>query len=398
MFAGSGSLHMTKTELQSTFALSSIFAFRMLGLFMILPIFSIYAEKLPYATPTLIGLALGVYGLTQALFQLPFGIWSDFTSRRKVISIGLMIFALGSLIAALNHTMLGIIVGRALQGAGAIGSTAIALVGDLTSEKDRTKSMAIIGISIGTSFIIAMIIGPILGEWVGLFGIFGLTAALALLGLFILWRYIPTPTRQHREFNLKALPEQLKTVLFNTQLFRLNSSILISHMILTASFLVLPPIIVSRYHLPLNAQWKLYLPIFLIAILLIGGIMRKMHALQKETKQWLICIFSVLTAQIFLLKLNLSFSFFCFALFLFFYGFTFLEALLPSMVSKVLPANYRGTATGVFSTCQFLGIFLGGSLGGLLLHKYQVFGIFLANSILALLWLLVMIPLWFRKL
>ncbi len=379
---------MTRKELTSTLALGSIFAFRMLGLFMILPIFSVYAAHLPQATPTLIGFALGAYGLTQALFQLPFGIWSDFISRKKIILLGLIIFALGSIAAAMSHTIGGIIIGRALQGAGAIGSTTIALVGDLTAEENRTTAMAIIGITIGLSFVVAIVVGPSLGHWIGIQGIFWLTAGFAGLGMLMLWG-VPTPSYQHQEFNLQTLPQQLKMVFLNPNLQRLNLSIFLAHAILTASFIVIPPLLMTQYHIALNHQWKIYLPIFLLVLLFIGYLLRKRRTLAEEKRQWLACIVLILLSQIIFPVSH--FIVLCIQLFLFFLGFTFLEALLPSLVSQSTQANYRGTATGVFSCCQFLGIFLGGLGGGYLMQHYQAFGVFLGNTLLATLWLFIML-------
>jgi len=391
---------LSSTEIKTSLALGSIFAFRMLGLFMILPVFSIYATHLPYSTPTLIGLALGIYGLTQALLQLPFGIWSDFTSRKQVIFIGLIIFAIGSVLAGISNTIYLIILGRALQGAGAIGSSTIALVGDLTSEQNRSKAMAIVGVTIGISFVVAIILGPIFAHWIGVPGIFWLTAVFAFIGIWILWSYVPTPAIQHREFNLSILPAQLKTVFLNANLFRFNLSILISHAILTATFLVLPTILIHQFHFALNQQWLVYLPILLLVVLFIGSIMRRAHFAEKERRWILWCVFLIFAAQGSLLSVNTAYMGkwqLYTTLYFFFLGFTFLEALLPAMVSKILSADYRGTATGVFSSCQFLGIFLGGLWGGLLAQKYQYFGVFLGNTLLAFLWLIIMLPLWFNK-
>jgi predicted MFS family arabinose efflux permease len=389
---------MNRDELKTTFALGSIFAFRMLGLFMILPIFSLFAEKLPLATPTLIGLALGIYGLTQALFQLPFGIWSDFIARKKVIFIGLLIFVAGSIVAALSgNNIYGIIIGRALQGAGAIGSTTTALIGDLTSEQNRTKAMAIVGITIGLSFVIAIVLGPVLGHLIGVTGIFWLTAIFALLGLFILRYWVPTSPQKKRDFEPAQLKKQLAFVISHPQLLGYDLSIFMAHAILTATFFALPIILTSQYQLPIKQQWQLYLPAFALTLIFIGRTMRQKNFSAKE-KHWLILnIICILIAQA-ILCLNIKNRLLLYvALYLFFQGFTFLEALLPSMVSKTISIDFRGSAMGVFSSCQFLGIFAGGLWGGLLAQHFQLNGVFLGNAALTLLWAIVMVPLCLNK-
>jgi predicted MFS family arabinose efflux permease len=387
---------MTKNELRSTFSLGGIFGLRMLGLFMIFPVFSVFASQLPSVTPVSIGMALGIYGLTQALFQLPFGVWSDYTSRRQVIFIGLVIFALGSIVAALSHSINGIILGRALQGAGAIGSTTIALVGDLTLAENRSKAMGIIGITIGFSFILGIAVGPLLAHDIGVRGLFWLTAVLAVIGMLVLWRCVPKPAHQSREFNLAVFQKQLKAILFHPTLMRLNLSIFLAHMILMSFFVVGPGWMLSTFGIPVSTQGKLYLPILLLVIVLIGGLMRQKHFALQE-KRWLkLCIAFIIISQAVLYNLTdvLAYnSILYFALFFFFFGFTFLEALLPSLVSQSTSIDFRGSATGIFSTCQFLGIFVGGLLGGLLLKHDTALGVFAVNALIGLIWYGIMVPL-----
>lgn len=388
---------MNKIELRSTFALSSIFGLRMLGLFMIIPVFSIYADQLPDVTPTLIGIALGIYGLTQALFQLPFGVWSDYTARRKVMLIGLMIFAIGSIVAALSHTIIGIIIGRALQGAGAIGSTTIALVGDLTTVENRSKAMGLVGITIGFAFIVGIILGPALANFIGVPGLFWVTALLAMLAIFILWRYVPTPTQHAQKFNLRLFAVQLKILIHHPALMRLNLSIFLAHAILMSFFVVAPPWIMEGFHFPATLQWQIYLPTLVLIVILIGGLMRQKHFMMQEKKWVAICIgFMVLGQGIFATLTNTethSLSLLYLALFFFLFGFTFLEALLPSLVSQTVAMDFRGTATGLFSTCQFLGIFVGGLLGGLLMQHNSIIDVFSMNVLIGLIWYVVMVPL-----
>lgn len=375
---------MTSTELKSSFVLGSVFASRMLGLFMIMPVFSLYAAHLPHVTPTLIGLALGIYGLTQAMFQLPFGLWSDYTHRHYVIYFGLALFAAGSVLAAFSHSIYGIIAGRALQGTGAIGSTIIALVADLTSAENRPKAMAIIGITIGLAFSMAIVLGPVLAHWIGVPGLFILTAVLALLAILLLKVYVPMPQRQHQEFNLAALPQQLKAALLQPNLLRLDFAVFSIHATLTATFVILPMQLVSLYHLPVNEHWYLYLPVFILAALFVGSILRKKLTLKQQIKFSSIGLGLMIINQIsqLLTAHGTTFWLLALGLWLFFTGFTLLEAMLPAIVSQLVDPRQRGAATGLFSTFQFLGIFVGGVLGGYLTSRYDAQGVFVATVIL----------------
>lgn len=379
---------MTRLEMRYILSLGSIFACRMLGLFMVLPVFSLYAQQLPGATPLLIGLALGGYGLTQALFQLPFGLCSDFLGRKKVIAIGLIIFAIGSLVAGVAHSIEGIIVGRALQGVGAVGSTIIAFAADLSQPKDRPKAMGIIGATIGASFTAALILGPVLTRWFTVADLFLLTASLSLLSLLVLWRTLPnhhaiTPTARLTRVRLTGLMQ-------HTALWRLNGSILLSHAILTALFVVLP--LQMQHQLVAHQQWQLYLPVFLIALVVIGGLMRRLRHTHQQQRYFRWCV----------ALMALSLLGFCYPMphvwllggFLcaFFISFTLLEALLPSMVSSMAPEDLRGTAIGLYSSCQFLGIFCGGLLGGWLLEHYQIHGVFIGLFSLSIVWLVISWP------
>lgn len=377
---------MTPQERQSTLSLASIYAFRMLGLFMILPIFSLYVHSLKQATPTLIGLALGVYGLTQALFQIPFAMVSDRIGRKPVIIFGLGLFIIGSIIAALSDNIYGIIIGRAIQGAGAIGSTLIALAADNTDEENRLKAMAIIGMTIGFSFIVAMILGSVLNDYIGLSGIFWLTALLASSGILMLIYVVPTPKtlRIHRES--ETVSSQFKQVLSNPELLRLNFGIFTSHAILMALFVILPLILTQTTSITENQQWKIYLPTLMVSLVLMLPFV--MIAEKKRLMKPLFIaavVLLTLTQSLFLLIkpdiFNISIT-----LCLFFTAFTFLEASLPSLISKIAPAGNKGTAMGIYSSFQFLGIFVGGSVGGLLFNHFGSFGLFLFCTSLGLIW------------
>ena len=377
---------MTSKELRATFSLASIFAFRMLGLFMILPVFALSARTLSGATPLLIGIALGIYGLTQAILQIPFGMLSDRYGRKNIITTGLLLFMIGSIIAALSHTMIGIIIGRALQGAGAVGSTIIALVADLTKESNRNKAMALIGMTIGISFGLAMIIGPIVHHNFGLAGIFWLTAGMAAAGLLMLHTSVPTPPKMIFHGDSEPIPQLLLSALKNRQLLRLDGGILLQHAILTASFLAFP-LILAPHVLPAKS-WHIYLPVLVTAF--VATIPFILLAEKKERMKpiFLGGIVLILLAMISLSVFHEQLNTVVVGLLCFFTAFTLLEALLPSLVSKLAPAGGKGTAMGIYSSSQFLGIFLGGSIGGIVTQHFGSIGIFVFCGSLALLWLL----------
>lgn len=367
---------MTAQERCSTLLLSSIYAFRMLGLFMILPIMSLNANDLKGATPFLMGLSLGIYGLTQAILQIPFGMISDRIGRKPVIVMGLILFFIGSVEAALSHSMMGIVWGRALQGAGAIGSTLTAFVADSTEEKNRLKAMSLIGMTIGSSFMIAMVLGPILNGLIGLSGIFWITAALALMGIGFLF-FIPTPARHDPHPDCEPVWGQFKKVLINVDLLRLDFGIFAQHAILTALFIAIPLLLVQQIGLNAAQQWKVYLPVLLLSFI---AMVPFIIAAEKRGKMLL--IFRSAIGLITLVALALWFFpktlvIMSLLLFLFFTAFTFLEAAFPSLISKKAPKANKGTAMGIYSSAQFLGILAGGTLGGFCFHHFGLNGIFL---------------------
>ncbi len=257
---------MLPTERRAALSLASIFALRMLGLFMIYPVFSVYAEHLRGVTPTTIGLALGAYGLTQALLQIPFGMLSDRVGRKPIIATGLLIFAIGSVVAALSGSIYGVILGRILQGGGAVGSTILAMTADLTREEHRTKAMALVGMTIGLSFAVALVLGPVLTTWIGVPGIFWLTSVLALGGIGVLYLSVPQPARQRLHRDTEAVPALFKRVLTDGQLLRLDFGIMALHGILTASFVALPLALRDAAGLDTQHQWYLYLPVLVVAV------------------------------------------------------------------------------------------------------------------------------------
>ncbi len=378
---------MNAIERRASLALAAIMSVRMLGLFMILPVFSLYAQHLPGVTPTLIGMAIGVYGLAQALLQIPLGLLSDRIGRKQVITGGLLLFAAGSVIAALSHSIEGIIIGRAIQGAGAISAALMALTADLTREEQRTQAMALIGVSIGVSFMLAMVIGPLLNHWVGVPGIFWFIAACALLAIAILHLLVPTPVQSRIHSDADTIPAQLQRVLHNAELLRLNASIFLLHMQLTSLFVVLPLALKETSHLNAGKHWLFYLPIMIgafavmVPLIIVAEKRRKMKPLFIFTVallMWVQVGFALGHTHLYALVL---------LLFLFFVGFNFLEASLPSLVSKTAPPASKGTAMGIYNTGQFLGIFLGGLGGGWLHQHYGMSAVFWGCAGMGLIWL-----------
>lgn len=377
---------LTKNEFQAIWSITSIYALRMLGLFMLVPILSLYTQNLRGATPLLIGIALGCYGLTQAVFQMPMGLYSDRFGRKKIIALGLVIFALGSVIAALSDNIYGIILGRSLQGAGAVGSATTALLADLTSPEQRTKAMAVVGITIGAAFTLAMVLGPVLNGIFKVPIIFWISFLFALLALAILHLWVPTPTQliQH-----KTSRASFWLILSDSKLIRLNLGILFLHMIFTSNFVVLPLVLKDVTHLTIQQQWQIYVPALLLAFVSIVPLLRLTTTPDKNQKIFLIAIGGLALAELLLWKFQHSALEITLGLWVFFTAFTLLEALIPSLVSKTAPINNRGTAMGINSSCQFLGIFFGGALGGWIYGQFSINTVLLVGIFLALLWFLV---------
>ncbi len=377
---------MNSIERRATFSLASIMSLRMLGLFMVLPLFSLYANQLTGATPTLIGLAMGIYGLTQAIFQIPFGAWSDKVGRKKIITLGLIIFAAGSILSACSTNIGSMIIGRGLQGAGAVGSTIIALLADLTRENQRTKAMAMIGITIGLSFSLAMMLGPLLSAWIQISGIFWLAAGFSIIAILILHLAVPESEKTSWHADTEPDPHSFLTILKHKELTRLNISIFILHAVFTASFVVIPISLQTTVGLSAHDQWMLYLPILLLAFICSVPcivIAEKKHRLKQF---FLSAIFMLMISEFLFWLFASSLSLAALSLFLFFTGFSILEAFLPSLVSRTAPAARKGTALGIYSFSQFFGIFVGGSLGGWLYGMLGLTNVYLFCTLLTLLW------------
>ncbi len=381
---------MTPLELRASFSLASIFAMRMLGLFLILPVFAMEASKLPGGDdPALIGLTMGIYGLTQAMLQFLYGLASDRVGRKRVIVFGLFLFAAGSFLAAMAPTLGWLAVGRALQGAGAVSAAVTALLADQTRDEVRTKSMALVGASIGLMFALSLVAAPLLVSYTGLSGLFVLTGGLALLGIAVVIWWVPPEPRQHKNQPRGGLLE----VLTLPALLRLNFGVFILHAVQLAMWMAVPAMLVqvglSREH-----HWWVYLPAVLGSFVVMGGTL-----FQLEKRGYLRAVFLLsigLTAAVqvgLLLSLGgAGIASMVGLLFVFFYGFNVLEASQPSMVSRMAPAHLRGAAMGVYNTLQSLGFFAGGVMGGWLMKHGGAQLLFAVCAALMFLWLLVAWP------
>jgi MFS family permease len=381
---------MTRTELRASGSLASIFALRMLGLFLVLPVFALEARKYPGGDdPVLIGLAMGIYGLTQGILQIPFGMASDRLGRKRVIIFGLLVFALGSLVAGGADTLMGVLAGRALQGAGAVSAAVTALLADLTRDVVRTKAMALVGASIGLMFALSLVVSPVIAAHIGLSGLFVLTAVLALLGTAVVVWGVPAEPVAHKD----AARGGLRQVLSSPALLRLNIGVFVLHAVQLAMWVAIPAFLVQA-GLGKDDHWQIYLPAVLGSFVLMGGVF------PLERRGYLRAVFLSAIALIALVQVALLWvssgapSIACLAwlLFAFFCGFNVLEATQPSLVSRIAPASSRGAAMGVYNTLQSLGFFAGGVMGGQLVKSYGTQGLFLTCAALMVLWLVVAWP------
>ena len=381
---------MSAAELKAALSLASVFFLRMLPLFMILPVLSLSENTYMYATPQLLGLALGIYGLTQASLQIPFGMLSDRWGRKPIIVLGLIIFGIGSLIAATADSVHGLLIGRALQGAGAVAAALMALAADLTRKECRTKAMAYIGISIGAAFSIAFILGPILYAYIGIKGLFYLSACLSILAIITLLTIVPSPIKKGRNVNPPNLRD-IKSVLVNTSLIKLDISIFSSHLILMANFVAIPITLRDSMQLPTISHWQVYLTAIFASLFIMVPFIMFGERLKKENLFLILSILLIMFSQIGLALFGLSLNFIIIFLVLFFGAFNYLEALLPSKVSKTAQKNTKGTALGVYSTSQFIGIFIGGLAGGFFYQQFGPISVHLFCLFITFLWLLLML-------
>lgn len=375
---------MSRDEIRAGASLASIFALRMLGLFLILPVFAVHAQHIPGGDNlTLVGIALGAYGLTQAMFQIPFGVAADNFGRKKVIVIGLLLFAFGSAVAALAPDIWWAIAGRVLQGAGAISAAVTALAADLTREQHRTKVMAMIGSSIGLMFALSLVAAPALYAAVGMSGIFWLTAILALAAIGLVTHVVP----QAPPIPPGPKPP-FREVMFNPSLLRLNLGIFTLHAVQMAMFVVVPGLLVRQGGMPVSTHWKIYLPTVLASfVLMVPAII----VAERRNK-----VQQVFVGAIVLLLLTLAamwlgateFLVVAGGLLSFFVAFNILEAMLPSLISRIAPARAKGAALGIYNTTQALGLFVGGALGGWLIQHFDASTVFLCDVVMVAVWLM----------
>ncbi|UCD67040.1 MAG: MFS transporter [Betaproteobacteria bacterium] len=378
---------MSPQELRASLGLASVFGLRMLGMFIVLPVFALYAGKLPGgSSQILIGIALGVYGLTQACFQLPLGRLSDVWGRKRTIYLGLLIFAVGSLVAAVASDIYAVAIGRAIQGAGAISSAVIALNADLTRADNRTKSMAIIGMAIGATFIVSMVAGPALDRLIGVPGIFLMTGVLALIAVPVVRFVVPDPPADVAQSpERSAVP--VRDILRDPELVRLNFGIFALHGILMAMFVAIP--FELSAHLAQANHWKMYLGVMLASVVIMVPVMLVSERRRRQKAAFIGGVVVIAAAQSMLAASSEVFVLSVAGLVLFFAAFNLLEASLPSLVSRAAPPSAKGTAIGVYSTLQFVGSFVGATAGGLIAQYYGNTMVFAFCALVALVWLAV---------
>lgn len=381
---------MNPMEVRATVGLSLVFAFRMLGMFMVLPVMAIYGQSLQGATPILIGFAVGAYGYTQAVLQIPLGMLSDRIGRLPIILIGLLFFLLGSVVAAMSDTIWGVLIGRILQGMGAISAAVMALLSDLTREQNRTKAMASIGMSIGASFAVAIVMGPVLANHFGLHGLFWFIAAMAATGFLLMVFVVPKSDQQISRRDAGITKSDFIPTLKDPDLFRLDFSIAAVHVVMMANFLALPIILLNDIGLPKDQHWWVYLIAFIgsafgmIPMIIFGEKKRKL-------KQVLIaCVCILLACSLFFLFNHSSVWILLVGILVFFVGFNTIEAILPSLISKVAKAGAKGTAMGIFSTSQFLGAGVGASISGILIKFGGLSATFIGSIVICIIWLVIL--------
>jgi len=378
---------MLKTERVFALKISTIIATRMLALFLIFPVFSVYAEQYKDQTPYLIGLAIGIYGLTQAIFQIPFGYLSDQLGRKPLIYIGILLFLLGSIIAALSENILTVIIGRALQGGGAISAVLMSFLADYVRPEQRSKANAFVGAQIGLAFMLSLIFGPVIASTYGISGLFWFIGGLSILALLIASQLPQVSTKAQYRLTFS----NFKKILTPT-LIRLDLSVFVIHLILTCSFIILPLLLVENniFDKSLHGNWKMYLPVMVLSFIGMLPLIISAEKLKKHKLVLMVMIIILITSQFFFYISDLAFTSFMFYLTLFFIAFNGIEAMLPSLLSRTADPDKRGLAMGVFSTSQFFGSFIGGVFGGWIYHKYGINSVFLFTISVAIIWLIIM--------
>ena len=377
---------MSSAERFFALKISLVMAVRMLGLFMLFPVMSVYAGDYESATPFLIGMAIGIYGLTQAIFQIPFGYLSDRFGRKPILLVGLLVFLLGSILAANTSNIIIVVIGRAFQGGGAISAVLMAFLADSVSEENRAKANAFVGFQIGVAFMLSLLIGPIISSRVGLSGLFWVITILSLIAMLIVLSLKQTKSITYYKLSLKAFKEN-----FTKELLALDFSIFSLHLILAAGFIVMPLLIMENQIVSMLDNWQLYLPAVLLSFLGMIPLIIISEKFKKTKYILLISILLLISSQIIFISLNLNFKVFLITLTIFFVAFNTVEALLPSLLSRTASASKRGLAMGIFSTSQFLGTFIGGAIGGFIYDIYDLNSVFLFTIFVAIIWWLLIL-------
>mgnify|MGYP006133149027 CR=1 FL=1 len=376
---------MNSQELRAALAIGLLYIIRMLGLFMLLPVLPLVGNELPFATPLLIGLALGVYGLTQALLQIPMGLMSDRWGRKPVILAGLLLFIAGSLVAASASTIYGVIFGRLLQGCGAIASSLLALVSDVTRIDQRSKAMAIIGISIATSFAVALVTGPLLLDYAGLSGLFMFSAVTGVLGIVVLFGLIPTPRVLVRNLDSSLTRDRVQEVIRNTDLQKMTLGVFMLHYLLMSGFLVFPVLLIATGEFDATDFSGVYLGLLVATFVLMGPCMWLADR-SGFAKGMLLGMIGLFAVSMLLFATVSSTILVLASMMLFFMAFNLLEVIMPALLSRAAPAGARGTAMGVYSTAQFAGAFAGGAVGGLILSMGEITHLLYFNAMACVIW------------
>ena len=381
---------MNSTERIFSLKISLIMSVRMLGLFMLFPVMSVYASEYDNSTPFLVGMAIGIYGLTQAIFQIPFGYLSDRFGRKPILIIGLLIFFIGSVIAANTSNILLVVIGRAFQGGGAISAVLMAFLADSVNEENRAKANAFVGFQIGVAFMISLLIGPIISSRVGLQGLFWSIAFLSILAMLIVLSLKHSTPVIYYKLSLKAFKD-----IMTKELIAIDFSVFSLHLILAAGFIVMPILIIENQIVSMSDNWHLYLPAMLLSFIGMLPLIVISEKFQKTKHILMLSILLLVVSQLLFLNTNYNFSLFLATLTIFFIAFNSIEALLPSLLSRKASTEKRGLAMGVFSTSQFLGTFFGGAIGGLIYDIYNLNSVFLFTIFVAIIWwfLILFLPL-----
>ncbi|HIF89338.1 MAG TPA: MFS transporter [Candidatus Thioglobus sp.] len=377
---------MNSKERLFALKVSLVMATRMLGLFMLFPVMSVYAGGYSSTTPLLIGLAIGVYGLTQACLQIPFGYLSDRFGRKPMLFVGLSLFLLGSIVAASATDILFVVIGRALQGGGAISAVLMAFLADLVSKENRAKANAFVGFQIGLAFMLSLLIGPIIASSAGMSGLFWVIAGLSVVAMFIVFTFPSVKPISYYKLSLSAFKEIL-----NPQLMRLDFSVFSLHLILACGFIVMPLLLIENNIVAIEDNWQLYLPAIIISFIGMAPLIIASEKYKKTKLTLLLSIGLLIISQALFFSLDLSMGIFLILLSLFFIAFNAVEAILPSLLSRTAGASKRGLAMGVFSTSQFLGTFIGGAIGGLIYDIFDLNSVFLLTIFMAIIWWLVIL-------